>query len=230
LFLLLIALACVFPLSLYCLFLAMLHQRARPTMIRGAWDMAGVLIALSGFLLVGGTTIIFALHAAVRERWLYVGPIHDLTAFYSRAGRSAFSIWGGYSLVLLGGAVYLISSRRPCTVVYHITPAELEMLLIAAAERLGLPAQRQGARWLLGSPETRKGIIEVDGTAAMRCVALRWKYAAGTLRADVEAEVARDLAVYDAGPSPATTWFMTASASLFAIMVFLLGTFLIISR
>src|SRR5262249_8831720 len=42
-------LVCLFPLALYCLFLAWLHQRPQPTLMPGRWDFVGVLVALSGF-------------------------------------------------------------------------------------------------------------------------------------------------------------------------------------
>jgi hypothetical protein len=226
LFLFLVGLACAFPLSLYCLYLAMLHQRAHPTMVSGAWDMAGVLIALSGFLLAGGTTVIFALHVAVRDYWLHVGSVRNLGQVYGRTDAWTVTLWGGYFLLLIGGGACLIAARRACTVVYHITPGELDELLTAALGRLGIPAKRTGSRWLLGPAQT--GLLEVDGSAAMRCVTLRFRGVSPTQRADIEAELGRELVAFAAPPSPVTMWLMTASASLFTLMIFLLGMFLII--
>src|SRR5262249_11196916 len=123
----------------------MLHQRAHPTMVSGPWDMAGVLMALSGFLLAGGTTVIFALHAAVRDYWLMGGAVHTLGDFYGRVGAWTFAVWGGYALLLLVGTAFLITSRRDRTVIYHIAPEELDELLSAALARLGLPAKRHGS-------------------------------------------------------------------------------------
>ena len=36
---------CVFPLMLYCLFLAGLNNRPRPTLVAGSWDFAMVVLA-----------------------------------------------------------------------------------------------------------------------------------------------------------------------------------------
>ena len=158
-FLFLIGLACLFPLSLYCLYLAMLHQRGHPTIVAGSWDMAGVLIALSGFLLAGGTTVIFAIHSAVRDYWLQVGPVHSLAGLYARVGAWTLGVWGLYFLILVVGGAYLIASRRECTVVYHVSPMELDELLASAVGRLGLPVERRGARWMLGRAEPT---VDVD--------------------------------------------------------------------
>jgi hypothetical protein len=226
LILFIVGVACVFPLSLYCLYLSMLHQRAHPTMVSGGWDMAGVLIALSGFTLAGGTTVIFALHAAVRDYWLLSGSIRNLGDFYGRVGAWTFAVWGGYSILLIGGAAYLISSRRDRTVVYHVTPEELDEPLGAVLGRLGLPAKRHGSRWLLGPAEV--SAIEVDGSEGMRCVTLRYRGVPAAKRADIEAELARDLVGLAVPPSPVTMWLMTAAASLFTVMIFLLGTFLVV--
>src|SRR5262249_62117737 len=117
-------------------------------------------------------------------------------------------------------------SRRDRKVIYLSAPEELDELLSAALARLGLPAKRHGSRWLVGPTEMTS--IEVDGSSAMRCVTLRFKHIPGPKRADIEAELARDLVAFVAPPSQVAMWLMTASASLFTLMVFLLGTFLII--
>jgi len=240
--LLLIGLACVFPLAMYCLYMAMLHQRSRATMIAGPWDFVAVLAALSGFLLVGGTTILFALHTSVRDSWLLAGSVYNLRDIHSRIGALTFVIWGLYFLALVGGAIFFISRRRPVTLVYHVTPDEVEPMLDAAISRLGIPLTRRGARWLIGIVDrplakstssdrefSGRGIVEVDGSEASRVTTLRWQYATRTLRADVEAELTRELAAFQPPASPATLWFMTIAGSLFVLMIFFLATFLLIA-
>src|SRR5258706_6193076 len=107
--------ACLFPASLYCLFLAMLHQRRRPTIISGPWDAAGVLLALSGFLLIGGSILIFTLHGTARE-WLVHGRHwHDIRAAHARETWLTWALWGGYFALVVGGAVGVICFRRHLT-------------------------------------------------------------------------------------------------------------------
>jgi hypothetical protein len=227
------------PASLYCLYMSMLHHRNQPTMISGPWDFVGVLAALSGFLLIGGSTLIFSIHTIVRDYWLLGGTLEELRSVFAKAGALTFGIWGAYFLALVGGSVGLLRSRRRVTVVYQIAPLELEELLAAALDRLKLPSSHIGARWFLGSAEKAKtpeisaahavGVIEIDGSSAMRYVTLRWQRGSDRLRQDVEAEIGRDLAALVLPSGPAATWFMTVAGALFTIMIFLLGTFLIVS-
>src|SRR5262245_51729153 len=76
-------LICLFPLALYFLFLAWLHQRPQPTLMPGRWDFVGVLVALSGFLLVGGPGVLAMAamqfrfregsFAELRDQWAQTG-------------------------------------------------------------------------------------------------------------------------------------------------------------
>lgn len=228
-FLFLVGLACLFPLSLYCLYSAMLHQRRRPTMISGPWDFAGVLIALSGFLLVGGSTLVFTLHGAARD-WLLRGDSwRDFADIQSRESRLAWLIWGGYVLVLVGGAVRELRLRRKMLSLYNIDPEELGNLLNGLFDRLRLPWQRLGNRWTIGSEEQPRAVFEIDGSEAMRQVSLRWLSAASdSVRAELEAELARELTTCSCPESRTSGWFLTAGGAIFTIMIFLLATFLMV--
>jgi hypothetical protein len=229
LFLFLVALACLFPLSLYCLFLAMLHQRRRPTMISGPWDFAGVLIALSGFLIVGGSTLVFALNGVARD-WLLRGVSWQTFAdTHDREGWVTLLLWGAYILVLVGGAILLFYFRRKTLALYNIDPDELEDVLKGMLERLGLRWKRIGNRWTVEQNDQALAAFDADGSAVMRYVALRWRFMASeSVRADLEAELARDLAAYSTPESRTAGWFLTAGGAIFTIMIFLLGTFLMI--
>jgi hypothetical protein len=56
----------LFPLAVYCLILAGINRRDRPLVVRGVWDFAGVLAALSGILLWTGPVL---LQHLMRERF-----------------------------------------------------------------------------------------------------------------------------------------------------------------
>jgi hypothetical protein len=227
LFLFLVALACLFPVSLYCLFLAMLHQRRRPTMISGPWDFVGVLVALSGFLIVGGSALVFAFTGLARD-WLLRGATwQNFADLHAREGWLTLLFWGGYLLVLVGGAAQQIRSRRKTVALYNIGPEELEDVLKGLFERLELPWKRVGNRWSVGSPERLQAEFDADGSAVMRYVSLRWRFTANeSVRANLEAELARDLASYASPDSHTSGWFLTAGGAVFTIMIFLLATFL----
>jgi hypothetical protein len=245
LFLFLIGLACLFPAALYCLFLATVHHRNQPTMIAGQWDFVGVVAALSGFLLVGGTIIVFCLHAEVREYWLVGRSFNDLRAAHARADAVTFAIWGTYFIAVVAGVISLLRLRRRCTAIYQITPAELEEILPSVLDRLNISHIRRGPRWSLGAKDAtipakedgaragqplNGGSIDVDGSSAMRHVTLRWSDVSSTMRRDIETELDRDFSAIVWPASPASTWFLTAAGCMFTIMIFLLVTFLIISH
>lgn len=251
-FLLLVGLGCLFPLALYCLFLALLHYRRRPTMLSGPWDFAGVLVGLSGFLLVGGTTLLFAFHTAARESWLQGSTLADLRRGHAQSGTITFVLWGLYFLVLVLGSVYLLWQRSDYTVIYNVTPDELESILGSVLDSLGLAHLRRGSRLYVGygpvsgglalKPEKaafdaaapagdplRKAVIDLDGSSLMRTVVLHWDFAAHDLRRELEAELAHDLTRYDSSPGPTGGWFLTAAGSLMLMMIFVLGTFFLIN-
>jgi len=156
---------------------------------------------------------------------------------HAKASALTFGLWGLYVLLLIGVSIWLIWLRRPCTILYQITPMELDEVLPGVIDRLKLLHTRRGPHWFLGytgEPQSvgdpvAKGVVAVDGSAPMRYVSLRWQHGPAALRADVEAELARDLARLILPASPAATWLMTIAAATFTIMIFLLGTFLIVS-
>src|SRR5262245_36772142 len=78
-------LVCLFPLALYFLYLAWLHQRPQPTLVPGRWDFVGVLVALSGFLLVGGPAVLTL--AAMRFRFRE-GSFAEAREVWAEAGNA----------------------------------------------------------------------------------------------------------------------------------------------
>ena len=60
--------ACLFPLMLYCLFLAGVNNRPRPTLVAGTWDVAWVLVATAGFWVLGGPAVLVGLD----DTWRHV--------------------------------------------------------------------------------------------------------------------------------------------------------------
>jgi hypothetical protein len=250
LFLLLVGMACLFPVSMYCLFLALLHHRRQPTMLSGAWDFVGVLAALAGFLLIGATTLVFAFHSAARDFWLRGDSLADLRKSHTQAGTVTFLIWGLYFLIIVVGAVYLLRQRSQYTVIYNISPSELDAVMASLFDRLALPFTRRGTQlYIDGGPTTKSArllvegnapasggatpndkpgpntVVDVDGSAAMRYVSLHWRSTEPEMRRELEAELAVELEGYETGPNPVSGWFVTASGSLMLMMIFFLATF-----
>jgi hypothetical protein len=248
--LLLVGLACLFPVTLYCLFLAMVHQRRTPTMISGVWDFVGIMLALSGFLLIGTTVFLMSLNPGARSFFLDGGPITDLMRAYARSNRYMFLLWALFFLTLGSSFAFVLWQRRAFTVLYHVTPNELEQLLSNVLFRLRLSATNRGPRWFIGYdqpamapaiPEdsekellvefdqVRKAIIDVEGSSTLRYVTMNWRFVTAAMRREIEYELARDLANFAASEGSVASWLMTATTSAFVLMVFMLVTFLILS-
>lgn len=254
--LLLVGAACLFPVSLYCLFLAMVHQRRTPTMIAGVWDFAGVLLALSGFLLVGTSVFLLSLYNHhARAFFLEGGTLHDLVRAYRQGSSFTFLLWTVFFVTLGVSLSFALWQRRMYTVVYHLTTFEAESLLHHVLERLRLTVTRRGPRWFIGydgsnAPvsdpvlkpigeedaqlvreldDVRKAIIDVEGSTAMRYATLHWRFATPAFRMEIENELSRDLANFPASEGSIGAWLMTATAAAFILMLFMLVTFLILS-
>ena len=66
----LLFLAFIFPLGIYCLILGLINRRERPLLVSGPWDFAGVLFAVSGFLLFIGPAVLSSLYEHFRLSWV----------------------------------------------------------------------------------------------------------------------------------------------------------------
>jgi hypothetical protein len=225
---------------LYCLFLALLHQRRHPTMLNGAWDFAGVLVALSGFLLFGGTTLLFAFHTTARDAWLAGATLADLRYGHARAGVVAFFLWGLYGLLLIGGSAAMFWRRRDALVFYNLSPAEFESILSDVCLKFALRWLRRASRYYIGSADLDKSqfgidgrgkaLLETSGSAAMRHVTMQWESATPALRHELEEELGRAVAEFETADSPVAGWFLTASGALMVLMGSMLVLFLWILR
>jgi hypothetical protein len=114
-------------------------------MVSGPWDFAGVLCALSGFLLVGGPCLLTGLNKQWRSLWL-MGQLRDVTIRSSDWWHLWIALWSAYFVLVVGGAAFLLWQRRRTTVIYNIDPQQLDDVLDQVLSRLGLPATRVANR------------------------------------------------------------------------------------
>lgn len=252
--LLLVGLACLFPLTLYCLFLALVHQRRTPTMISGVWDFAGVLLGLSGFLIVGTSVFLLSISPHGRAFFLGGGTIGDLIRVDRHGNRFTLLLWTSFFLTLGASLAVVLFQRRHFTVLYHLTPLEAEEILKNVLAGLQLSVTRRGPRWYIGyeqrsssrpielrpiGPEDtflvqefdqlRKAVIDIEGSTALRYVSLHWRFATAALRREIEAELSRQLANFPASEGSVGAWLMTATGSAFILMISCLITFVILA-
>lgn len=238
--------AFLFPLTIYLVLLGILNRRRGPVVVPGPWDFAGVLFAASGFLLVGGPSVL----AGVGDRWRIVriaGQLREGQLGGEEWG-SWILVWGIYFAVVLGGSALLLYKRRNVTSIYNIEPAVLELLLVRVLDGLGLSWMRSGNLYAIrpGSVTTNvpeeaitndvRGRIvdvelvhaadvdapapsvELDAWAMMRHVNLIWRGAHPELRRQVEAELTRELDRVVSDENPAAGWFLSLAALSFCLM------------
>jgi hypothetical protein len=134
----LVGLACIFPLALYCLVLSFFQRRRHPVVVPGPWDAAGLLLAASGFLLVAIPYTLYRLHDRYGVYYELFGempiPLKNV----------ADLVCALYVAVVLVGATYLVRRRRHVLSIYNVEPAGLEDSLTAVLDQLGVTWARVG--------------------------------------------------------------------------------------
>jgi hypothetical protein len=230
----LIFLAFVVPLGCYCLLLALVNRSRHPVVIAGSWDFAGILFAVSGFLLLGGPAALTGLHERWRMSWL-LGE----TRFLAGVGEQWHfwvTLWVLYFAVVIGGSAALLWRRRNATSIYNIDPSAFDGVLGAVLDRLGLETFRDGPRRLLIQrsdqslpvsvtarertvPDPTKASIELelDIFPLMRHITLHWHGEGDLLRRDVEVELTTALRQIHTYGNPVGGWLMSLSVCLFSL-------------
>ena len=226
-----IIVAFLLPLALYFLALAWVNRRPRPVVVAGTWDFVGVLFAVSGFLLFGGPAVLSSLSERWRTVWL-LGETSPLPAGLDRYREVWLLVAAAYFLLVVVGSAVVLAGRRRLTCVYNVDPADVEATLDDACRRLGLTPLRSGSLYLFRfasdptSPTPRPGephvILEVDSSAALQNVSLRWEPHDSPLRAAVEAELRERLARTPAPNHEVSAWCNLVGTALLMFSLFVL--------
>ena len=247
----LLGLACLFPVCIYCLFLAMLHQRRHPTLMSGAWDFVGVLLALSGFLIFGTTVFLLSFQPAGREFLLHGGTPADVRRIGAQGSPMIVLLWFLFYASLASSFAYMIWHRRAFSVIYNITPAETEHVLLRVVENAHMQAMRRGRRWYIGAEEhlerksaafessslraaavapqvVPQAVLEVHGSPLMRTVSIFWRSYRDEARQELQAELERELDQFPCSSGATAGWLITVASALFLVMILTVGTFLLL--
>jgi hypothetical protein len=234
--------ACLFPLATYCLVLASLNGRRRPTVVAGPADFAGILLATSGFLIVGGPLILAGLHEAWRRQALR-GSFATIRAALTESSGPWFIAWAAYFVVVVVGAAWLVARRRSIVVIYNIDATDAQKLVPDVLARLGHSWTQRGSTYYIGftpagptvgsgfGPEAvpilraERAVLGVTVVPAMRHATVRWSFATGDVRRRIEAEVREAVAGLEAPHNPIAGWLLAFASGLFAMLLLLLGMF-----
>ncbi|MFL5330662.1 MAG: hypothetical protein ACJ8C4_17305 [Gemmataceae bacterium] len=240
--LLIFGIICLAPLLTYCLILVGLNTRRRASLIPGTWDFAGVLLACAGFILCGGPVVLAGLNATWRWYVLH-GRVSEWAGLVARNDSQAMLLWLLFFLFVVSGSLNLIRRRRKYTIIYNADIDHIWSALEWVFGRLAIVWQRKNNRYDLQKPlrpiaSWRPGIgppepvgeerrqeraqLAVHVLPSSRNITLHWEVLDPEVRSQVEAELIKLLPNMRAADNPAVSWFVTASITLFGIIVFAL--------
>jgi hypothetical protein len=172
-----VVLAFLFPLWVYCLFLAALNRRPHPVVVAGPWDFVGVVLALSGFLLVGGPAILSNLAAT-----LHGPPGGENETLWWFLRQVLFgALLTVYFLVLVVVIGVALWRRRGVTSVYNIDPDVFDEVIGQVFDQLGFGWARAGSRFYLRVPEPVAGPKETEAARPEPTTAIETEPRSGPL-------------------------------------------------
>jgi hypothetical protein len=145
---LVIVLAFLAPLTVYCVVLAALNRRRRPVVMSGVWDFLGVVLGLSGFLVAGGPAILSNLVSAWHGR---VSRLPNPDADYDWRPAVLAGLLAVYFVALAVGVAVVAWRRRGVTSVYNVAPEHFEELFGRVLDRLGLSWTQAGNRFYVSA-------------------------------------------------------------------------------
>jgi hypothetical protein len=221
-------LICLLPLSLYFLFLSHLHSRRRPMMLDGKWDFACLLLGISGFLLILGPLLLTIVDSTWRSIFVS-GQLHRLGSVFEKQA----ILWSGlgtvYVVAMVGLLVALLRSRGRSSVIYGMPANRFDALFSATLERVRRVWRVQKNVYEIrgGRSETDVPVadandfaeVEVDPFPSMGLVTLHWDEPVSAIRTEVELELEKTFERLETPSSPAAGWFLTASVSIFMVML-----------
>jgi hypothetical protein len=252
LFLLLLALF-LFPIAVYCTVLGIINRRPQPLVVSGAWDFVGVLLATSGFLLFVGPAL---LSGAFRQS-LHELPVQrespGLGSAIAELWAAWWVLWLLYYLFVLGGAIFLIWTRRNTLVIYNVEPQILDSALARAAQRLDLKMEHRGNQLSFGHKAANGELTEVDGVEPaspfavhlppstvqpvtvdvepfplLSNISVHWHDAPSASRADLERELRKALTEVFTLDNAVGAWLLGIASFLFLFIILLTGLFIAI--
>jgi hypothetical protein len=154
--LVLLGVCVTFPLAVYFLVLAQLNRRRHPVIVGGVWDFAGVLFALSGFLLLGGPFIMATLNQDWRDFWLR-SPLRSSEGLSEKWWYLRLGLWALYFTAIVVGSIFLLRGRSRVTSIYNVDQDTLDQSLSQVLDRLHLKWKRAGHLLYIDAPVLSDG-------------------------------------------------------------------------
>jgi hypothetical protein len=215
---------CLFPVMLYCLFLAGLNNRPRPTLVPGSWDFAMVLLATAGFWMIGGPVLLAGFQEQAKHIILRGSFTTIRDHFHVRIWPWGL-LWLAYFLLVVAGSAWILRRRRTVAVLYHIDGESAHAAIEAALARSGWSWSRQNNAYVVEGKS--RAVLDVAVAPTLRTVALHWQPGGEAFHEPFAAALTEVLADYASGENPVVGWLLTVAIVLFALMVFCVILFVV---
>ncbi len=224
------------PLAVYLLVLGAVNRRSRPLLVSGPTDQAGVVFAVSGFLVLGGPVVLASFHERWRLFWLLgeAGSVEGIRHAWQQSTLLSLA----YFLTVTAGCGLLFYRSRRLTAIYNVEPADVEPALASACKKLGLDPVRSGRLLVIGLPAPAAGggggggappppppppaagagtVLALEPFWSSKHVTLRWEPHDSPLRPALEAELQRRLDQAEPPAHDTGLWLTTAGFGLLGV-------------
>jgi hypothetical protein len=206
----LILVAFFLPMGLYLIALGAINRHPRPVVVSGTWDAIGLLFAISGFLFLGGPTLLGSLSERWRWFWL-LGDRSAAAAFTNQDALGSAGWWlilfGLYFALVVEGCLTFIWGRARLTLLYNISEPQFEAAIAQTAKELGQEIHRSADLLVLlpQTPQDEPLAVRIESVPDLRHVTLCWQPGSGPRRTEFEEALTRQLAhtetpEHDLGP------------------------------
>lgn len=205
---------CVAPVAFYLCWLTTVNRRDKPTVVNGAWDFAGVLAALSGFLVVGGLLLLSVVQND--PRLFAGGSFKELQDVFERQWQYWILVLVGYVSLIGLMAVSAFRGRAKWLSVYNVDADTVDEAVDQAIKQAGLTAVRHGNVWA----DQRK-LVEVAPFHGTRHVTVRILVSHPREREEIERHLRSYLRQAISPDNPAAGWISAvASGSVLSVVLF----------
>jgi hypothetical protein len=128
-------------------------------MISGTWDFAGLLFAISGFLLVTGPVMASLFYRQGLSSFFLRGLGQALPSDLINILGDRVFYWGCYYGVIMAGAIGLLWWRRNSTVIYNADLSTFEATFFGVLQREQIPFLRRGQRVYLTTDAVSEAMV-----------------------------------------------------------------------
>lgn len=210
-------LVCLFPVIFYFYWLALVHRRARATVLSGPWDAAMIVSATGGFLLIGGLLLLNLVQSD--SRLLTRGNsalTHDLIAAEWQVWLLTYAL---YLLAILIAIVCMIRDSRRDLCIYNATSEVIDSAIVSAVEHAGISCRREGNIWSHdGDP-----LLELRGPQFARYHRIRLTAEKKRERELLEKHILAKLADVEVPENRSTGWISSVLGSGIMLILILMA-------